>query len=181
MIQDKTLPWFVAAVCLPPTQDENGKWAPEKPSYRIGETVWLNCDTGYKLTDSGVSSVTCGKDTQWSVSNPSCQGMLNSSVWPCHCRKSLLVGQTAAFSFSKKKKKKKRSNTPRDLLVINLIGYRNIYCPSIPGPHRTRPGFLFCLFLLLLLLLLLLLFCIVLEPFNKSVLPIFSHYFSLCL
>lgn len=47
---------------------------PNKPTYRIAETVWLNCDLGYKLADSDVSSVTCGKDTEWSTPNPSCQG-----------------------------------------------------------------------------------------------------------
>ena len=47
---------------------------PNKPTYRIAETVWLNCDLGYKLADSNVSSVTCGKDTEWSTPNPSCQG-----------------------------------------------------------------------------------------------------------
>lgn len=65
---------FVIAVCLPPKRQGNEKWTPVKPSYRIGETVWLNCATGYKLAESGVSSVTCGKDTQWSTPSPTCQG-----------------------------------------------------------------------------------------------------------
>lgn len=66
--------WFVVAVCLPPEQQGNGKWTPEKLSYNIGATVWLNCATGYQLTDPSVSSVTCGKDTQWSTPTPTCQG-----------------------------------------------------------------------------------------------------------
>ena len=62
------------AVCMPPKQQDNGKWTPEKPSYNIGATVWLNCATGFKLTDSSISSATCGKDTQWSSPSPTCQG-----------------------------------------------------------------------------------------------------------
>ena len=64
----------VLAVCLPPKRQGNEKWTPEKRSYRIGETVWINCAAGYELADSGLSSVTCGKDTQWSTPSPTCQG-----------------------------------------------------------------------------------------------------------
>ncbi|KAJ7391864.1 hypothetical protein OS493_016154 [Desmophyllum pertusum] len=73
------------AVCMPPKQQDNGKWTPEKPSYNIGATVWLNCATGFKLTDSSISSATCGKDTQWSSPSPTCQDKNECEEGtPCH-------------------------------------------------------------------------------------------------
>lgn len=45
-----------------------------KPNYQIDDTVWLNCSTGYKLVDQKLSSVTCGKDTLWSIPGPTCLG-----------------------------------------------------------------------------------------------------------
>ena len=62
------------AVCMPPASQANGKWSPQKSNYGIGETVWLQCLTGYELADQKISSVTCGKDTQWGTPGPTCQG-----------------------------------------------------------------------------------------------------------
>ena len=65
---------FYVAVCMPPSSQANGKWTPQKPSYGIDETVWLRCSTGYELADQKISSVTCGKDTQWGTPSPTCRG-----------------------------------------------------------------------------------------------------------
>lgn len=62
------------AVCMPPNQQPNGKWTPVKPNYQIDDTVWLECLTGYKLADQRLLSVTCGKDTLWSIPGPTCLG-----------------------------------------------------------------------------------------------------------
>ncbi|KAK2570207.1 Adhesion G protein-coupled receptor B3 [Acropora cervicornis] len=62
------------AVCSTPSLEANGKWTPHKPRYQIGETVWLQClRKRYKLANQTISSVTCGKDTQWSTPRPICQ------------------------------------------------------------------------------------------------------------
>ena len=65
---------------MPPTQQANGEWTPQKPNYQVDETVWLQCSTGYELTDQKVSSVTCGKDTQWSTPSPTCRGKSRCSL-----------------------------------------------------------------------------------------------------
>ena len=77
-----TLLLVVLAVCSTPSLEANGKWTPHKPRYQIGETVWLQClRKRYKLADQTISSVTCGKDTQWSIPRPICQGNVTYSVF----------------------------------------------------------------------------------------------------
>ena len=71
----------VLAVCSTPSSEANGKWISSKPRYQIGETVWLQCLLGYKLADQTISSVTCGKDTQWGTPRPICQGNVTYSLF----------------------------------------------------------------------------------------------------